>query len=154
MVNIFAATIGRMGEFVQVNQVGLSVAAVTGLFFNAVIELFLIVWPFFLFGFIITFLVTVYQVGWKISTKTMEPKLSKFNPISGFKRIISKDSLFELVKSIPIRFTFTVEGQQVQNLFSMTPHVFRIGKAGAQRLAKTEVLTDTASCVLNVYRRS
>ena len=61
---------------------------------------------------------------------------------------------FERVKSVPIRFTFTVEGQQIQNLFSMTPHVFRIGKAGAERLAQTEVLTDTASCVLNVYRRS
>ena len=60
---------------------------------------------------------------------------------------------FELVKSVPIRFSFTVEGKQVQNLFSMTPHVFRIGKNGAQRLAKTETLTDTASCVLNVYRR-
>ena len=61
---------------------------------------------------------------------------------------------FELVQSIPIRFSFTVEGQQVQNLFSMTPHVFRIGKDGAERLRKTETLTDTASCVLNVYRRS
>ena len=61
---------------------------------------------------------------------------------------------FELVKSVPIRFTFTVEGQQVQNLFSMTPHVFRIGKDGAERLRNTKVLTDTASCVLNVYRRS
>lgn len=61
---------------------------------------------------------------------------------------------FELVKSVPIRFSFTVEGQQIQNLFSMTPHVFRIGKDGAERLRKTEVLTDTASCVLNVYQRS
>ena len=61
---------------------------------------------------------------------------------------------FSLVKSVPIRFSFGVEGQQVQNLFSMTPHVFRIGKEGAERLRKTEVLTDTASCVLNVYRRS
>ena len=60
---------------------------------------------------------------------------------------------FELVKSVPIRFTFTVEGSQVQNLFSMTPHVFRIGKAGAEALRKTEKLTDTASCVLNVYRQ-
>ena len=59
---------------------------------------------------------------------------------------------FELVKSVPIRFTFTVEGQQVQNLFSMTPHVFRIGKEGAENLRKTETLTDAASCVLNVYR--
>ena len=61
---------------------------------------------------------------------------------------------FELVKSVPIRFSFTVEGQQIRNLFSMTPHVFRIGKEGAERLRKTETLTDTASCVLNVYRRS
>ena len=59
---------------------------------------------------------------------------------------------FALVKSVPIRFSFTVEGQQVQNLFSMTPHVYRIGKAGAEALAKTETLTDTASCVLNVYQ--
>ena len=61
---------------------------------------------------------------------------------------------FELVQSIPIRFEFTVEDRQVRNLFSMTPHVFRIGKAGAERLAKTDHLTDTASCVLNVFRRS
>ena len=61
---------------------------------------------------------------------------------------------FALVRSVPIRFTFTVEGTQVMNLFSMTPHVFRIGKDGAERLRNTKVLTDTASCVLNVYRRT
>ena len=60
---------------------------------------------------------------------------------------------FTLLESVPIRFSFSVEGEQVRNLFSMTPHVFRIGKAGAERLQKTEALTDTASCVLNVYRR-
>ncbi len=59
---------------------------------------------------------------------------------------------FRLIRSTPIRFDFTVEGEQVRNLFSMTPHVFRIGKEGAQRLRATEVLSDTASCVLNVYQ--
>ena len=59
---------------------------------------------------------------------------------------------FTLVKSVPIRFPFTVEGEQVENLLSMTPHVFRIGKDGAQRLRETKTLTDTASCVLNVFR--
>ena len=85
--------------------------------------------------------------------------------LMGLKKIIydeillkEKDSVpdlpgFELLESIPIRFTFTVEGEQIRNLFSMTPHVFRIGKAGAKRLQETEILTDTASCVLNVYRR-
>ena len=58
---------------------------------------------------------------------------------------------FTLQKSVPIRFTFTVEGAQIQNLFSMTPHVFRIGKEGAERLKNTQTLTDTASCVLNIY---
>ena len=59
---------------------------------------------------------------------------------------------FEPVSSRQIRFTFTVEGPQVQNLLSMTPHVYRISKAGAQALANTQRLTDTASCVLNVYK--
>ena len=60
---------------------------------------------------------------------------------------------FILLESVPIRFSFAVEGAQVQNLFAMTPHLFRVSKAGAQRLRETERLTDTASCVLNVYRR-
>ena len=59
---------------------------------------------------------------------------------------------FEKLQSIPIRFSFRVEGSQVQNLLSMTPHLFRIGKEGAQRLRQTESLEDTASCILNVYR--
>ena len=59
---------------------------------------------------------------------------------------------FTLVRSVPIRFSFTVEGEQVQNLLSMTPHVYRIGPEGAERLRRTEKLTDTASCVLNIFR--
>lgn len=59
---------------------------------------------------------------------------------------------FRLVQSRPLRFTFTVEGEQVQNLMSMTPHVYRIGREGAERLRRTQRLTDTASCVLNLYR--
>ena len=61
---------------------------------------------------------------------------------------------FALLESIPIRFSFTVEGPQVQNLFAMTPHLFRVSKAGADRLRETQTLTDTASCVLNVFRRT
>ena len=59
---------------------------------------------------------------------------------------------FALLESRQIRFNFTAEGEQIQRLFAMTPHLFRIGKAGAQRLAEATVLRDTASCVLNVYR--
>ena len=100
MIGLFEATIGRMAEFLQVNKAGLSTMAVITMLNNAIIELLLIIWPFLVFGFAIAFLITIYQVGWKVSTKPLEPKLSKFNPINGFKRIFSKDSLFELLKSI------------------------------------------------------
>ena len=73
-------------------------------------------------------------------------------------KLKEKDSIpelpgFQRIKTIPIRFTFTVAGEQVQNLLSMTPHVYRISKEGAARLAETEKLTDTASAVLNVFRK-
>ena len=58
---------------------------------------------------------------------------------------------FRLTESRPLKFTFTVEGEQVQNLLSMTPHVYRISKEGAENLRQTKRLTDTASCVLNLY---
>ena len=90
--------------------------------------------------------------------------LAEQDHLLGLKRVIydeltfkPKDTVpevpgFALVKSVPIRFSFTVEGRQIQNLFSMTPHLFRVGKAGIERLQDLETLTDTASCVLNVYR--
>ena len=59
---------------------------------------------------------------------------------------------FRLAENRAVRFDFTVEGEQVMNLLSMTPHVYRIGKDGADRLRQTASLSDTASCVLNLYR--
>ena len=58
---------------------------------------------------------------------------------------------FRLAESRELKFDFTVEGEQVQNLLSMTPHVYRISKEGADRLRQTATLSDTASCVLNLY---
>lgn len=60
---------------------------------------------------------------------------------------------FTLERTVPIRFAFTVEGKQVENLLEMTPHVYRISKEGARRLKETALLTDQASCVLQVFRR-
>ena len=59
---------------------------------------------------------------------------------------------FSLVSSTPVRFEFTAQGEQIGNLLSMTPHYWRISAEGAKRLKQTETLTDTASCVVNVYR--
>lgn len=56
--------------------------------------------PFFIVGFMVAFLSNLVQVKWKVSTKPLKPRLDKFNPVNGFKRMFSKDSLFELLKSI------------------------------------------------------
>lgn len=62
---------------------------------------------------------------------------------------------FTLEKSETLEFTFTVDSaRQVQNLLSMTPHFWRISKEGAQRLAATETLTDTAQVVFNLYKKN
>ncbi|MBR2047411.1 MAG: methyltransferase domain-containing protein [Oscillospiraceae bacterium] len=61
---------------------------------------------------------------------------------------------FALAESIPVRFDFTAQGEQIGNLLSMTPHFWRISAEGAKRLEETKVLRDTASCVVNVYQRA
>jgi flagellar biosynthetic protein FlhB len=40
------------------------------------------------------------QFKFKISTKPLQPKFSKLNPVSGFKRLFSKEKIVELLKSI------------------------------------------------------
>ena len=100
MINLFPRIYNNMADFVKINEGALSAQAVSSLFFDVIIRWLLIVLPFFGFGFVITILISIVQVGWKVSTKPMKPELSKFNPINGFKRIFSKDSLFQLLLSI------------------------------------------------------
>ncbi|MCR5374011.1 MAG: flagellar biosynthesis protein FlhB [Lachnospiraceae bacterium] len=59
-----------------------------------------ILWPVLLIALLVTFLTSLVQVKWKPTAKPMQPKFSKLNPAQGIKKIISKDSLFELAKSI------------------------------------------------------
>ena len=59
---------------------------------------------------------------------------------------------FALLSSTPVRFEFTAQGDRIGDLLSMTPHFWRISAEGARRLKETQTLTDTASCVVNVYR--
>ena len=59
---------------------------------------------------------------------------------------------FRLEKSRALSFEFTAEGEQIENLLSMTPHFWRISAEGAARLAQTRTLSDRASVVINVYR--
>ena len=66
----------------------------------ALIRLLIFVAPMFLVGFIVAFLSDVIQIKWKVTGKPLMPKFSKLNPIKGFKRIFSVNSIVELIKAI------------------------------------------------------
>ena len=70
------------------------------LFRQMLLEVLIIVAPILLIGFLIAFIADLAQVKWKPTTEPMKPKFSKLNPLKGFKKILSVNSLVELVKSI------------------------------------------------------
>lgn len=111
---IFTFVYGGIAEFVKLNQADVTSQSISSFIMKMILNWMVIVLPFFLFGVVVTLLISIYQVGWKVTTKPLQPKLSKFNPINGFKRIFSKDSLMELVKSIiKIGLIFAVAYSQV-----------------------------------------
>ena len=116
LVGIFDYVYSRMPDFLEINSTGVSSVAASHYMADILLQMLLTMLPFLLFGFVITFLVSVVQVGWKVTGKPLKPDLNKFNPINGLKRIISKDSLFELLKSIiKIAVIFWVAYSRVKN---------------------------------------
>ena len=75
-------------------------AAMMSLMINAVIILLKILAPLLIIGFVVAFVSDYVQVKWKPTTKPLMPKFSKMNPVSGFKKIFSANSIVELIKSI------------------------------------------------------
>lgn len=59
-----------------------------------------VVMPLLIVLFIAAILSQIVVGGWNITAKALVPKFSKMNPISGIKRIFSKNSLVEFVKSV------------------------------------------------------
>ncbi len=56
--------------------------------------------PVYLASIVVAIVVNIFQVKWKPTLKPLMPKFNKLNPISGFKKIFSKDKVMELIKSI------------------------------------------------------
>ena len=67
---------------------------------DGILEVLLAILPFLAVAFLIAFVTNVMQVKWKVTGKPLMPKLSKINPIKGFKKIFSMDKVMELIKAI------------------------------------------------------
>ncbi len=99
-LEIFSKTYNKMPEVVRFWDGNMPQNDMRIWFQNYLIEILIILAPIFIVAIIVAFVCEVAQVRWKITPKTLEPKFSKLDPISGFKRIFSVDSVVELIKSI------------------------------------------------------
>lgn len=76
------------------------VTTIRAIFNNLIIEIIVIAGPVFVVGVLVAFLCDYFQVKWKPTTKPLRPKFNKMNPIKGVKKLFSKSSLVELLKSV------------------------------------------------------
>lgn len=67
---------------------------------DGLVTILLISAPIFAIAVVLALVINVYQVKFKITLKPLKPKGNKINPISGFKKIISLEKLFDLLKAI------------------------------------------------------
>ncbi len=96
----FAANYNKIPDIIDESIGGMSVHLAAAVISNGMLTILKGVAPVFVIGYTVALLSNILQVKWKVTTKPMKPKFSKLNPLNGFKRIFSKDSLFELLKSI------------------------------------------------------
>ena len=70
------------------------------LMIKMILDMTILLLPFFIVGVVLALLTNIIQVGMKWTNEPLKPKFDKMNPISGFQRIFSAQSLFNLGLSI------------------------------------------------------
>lgn len=96
-------------------QVALSVLG------EVLLDILILIAPFLALAFIIYFIGDLVQVKWKISGEALKPKFSNLSPLNGFKRMFSKQSLINLLKSTAIVAIciYIVYTEIVENVFAL-----------------------------------
>lgn len=90
----------QIPEYIKMYDGNVPEQTINAIFVKSMSRVLLILAPFLIVGFIVALVCNVAQVKWKPTSKPMKPKFNKLNPVSGFKRIFSANSLMELFKSI------------------------------------------------------
>ena len=133
----------RMPDFVDSQKDGMSVPAVLSLLVPVFLRMLMIMAPFLVVGIMVCLLGEIVQVGWQVSAEPMKPSLNKINPINGFKRIFSKKSIFELIKSIiKVIIIFWVAYNTLKDKASMLFELYDINLKGAVALVG-DIIIDT-----------
>lgn len=91
----------------QFSLVPISINNMTGIMRHTVSKLFVITIPVLFFIILSVVLANYLQTGFKITPEAIKPKLSKINPINGFKRLFSMRGIIELLKAA-IKIIFVI----------------------------------------------
>lgn len=75
----------------------MTVPLVSGIIRDTLFTIIKIAIPIFLISMLVSFVVVLFQVKWKVSLKTLMPKFNKLNPVNGFKKLLSKEKIIDLV---------------------------------------------------------
>ena len=93
----FRQTIGFISDYTsEPFTLNTARTIIRGSFWNILVAAF----PIMIVGLVVTIVAIVFQVKWKVTAEPLKPKFDKFNPVTGMKRLFSKDKIMDLFKSI------------------------------------------------------
>ena len=87
-------------HFARAGSTTLTIDSIQALAIDMILQTVAILAPFLILLIIASLAANLLQVGFMFSPKAIAPKLSKIDPIKGFKRMFSLRSVTELVKSV------------------------------------------------------
>lgn len=98
---MMTTTMGMLKRYLSGSAfVTLDVGGIVNVLMHAVFTFFIVMAPLFGGAVIIAVLANYVQIGWLFSSKALEPKFDRMNPLSGLKRMFSIQSLYELMKAV------------------------------------------------------
>lgn len=102
LMEMFHAVYRTIPTFANTYVDELTIDNIVNLLTDVALEAAILLIPVFAIGFLIAFLGDFFQFKWQVTTKPLMPKLDKINPLKGFKRIFSMQSVVNLLKSLAL----------------------------------------------------
>lgn len=138
ITQIYTYYYGSIAEYTK----DMSSQRATNLFVFGLKETMITILPIVAFAFVGAFVVNVVQVKWQITLKPLMPKLSRISPLSGMKRLFSKDKLMELLKSVvKVGVLFYVVYTSLKDEWGIVTNIYQLDLVQGVSLIVDTVLT-------------
>lgn len=97
---IFSYFAQMMVRYLQMDGRLLTPGNMSAITMGAMGDYFLVMSPIFMVALVAGLAVNYFQVGFLFTTEPLTPQFKRLNPAEGFKKIVSKKAIFELIKSL------------------------------------------------------